>query len=69
MFGFLGVWVFELEIRVGVGEWNWRFENLMRKILIVPLTPDPLAISLLETTETSGRRGAPTLPRRDWANR
>ena len=26
---------------VGVGEWNWRFENLVRKILSCPLTPDP----------------------------
>ena len=29
-----GVWVFELEFRVGVGEWNWRFENLVRNILV-----------------------------------
>ena len=26
--------MFELEFRVGVGVWNWRFENPMRKILI-----------------------------------
>ena len=29
-----GVWVFELEFRVGVGERNWRFENLVRNTVV-----------------------------------
>ena len=31
---FTSVWVFELESRVGVGEWNWRFENLVRNTVV-----------------------------------